>query len=123
MPAHPVIDETAAAVALTFQRCSAPEDGSRHGVPRLDEVILSASRLRLNRMVRPEGWIRLAGESPVPVGAGASGSRPRFVVERCRAKRGVESFFGGSKCTGCSGNANSAASAQLQRESRAAQSR
>jgi RNA-directed DNA polymerase len=30
-------------------------------------------------MVYPESWIRLAGESPVPVGTGAPGSRPRFV--------------------------------------------
>src|SRR5690625_4344960 len=51
-------------------------------------------------MVRPESWIRLAGVSPVPVGTGAPGSRPRFVVERWRAKRGVESLFGGSKCAG-----------------------
>jgi hypothetical protein len=51
-------------------------------------------------MVCPESWIRLAGESPVPVGAGAPGSRPRFVGEIWRAKRGVESLFGGSKCAG-----------------------
>ena len=51
-------------------------------------------------MVRPESWIRLAGGSPVPVGTGAPGSRPRFVVERRRAERGVESLFGGSKCAG-----------------------
>ena len=38
--------------------------------------------------------------SPVPVGAGAPGSRPRFVVERWRAERGVESLFGGSKRAG-----------------------
>ena len=71
-------------------------------------------------MVRPGSWIRLAGGSPVPVGTGAPGSRPRFVIERWRAKRGVESLFGGSKCTGCSGTANSAASSNTQRESRAA---
>jgi hypothetical protein len=51
-------------------------------------------------MVRPRSWARLAGESPVPVGTGAPGSRPRFVIERWRAKRGVESLFGGSKCAG-----------------------
>jgi hypothetical protein len=51
-------------------------------------------------MVRPRSWIRLAGVSPVPVGTGAPGSRPRFVVERRRAKRGVKSLFGGSKCAG-----------------------
>ena len=51
-------------------------------------------------MVRPEGWIRPAGGSPVPVGTGAPGSRPRFVVETRRAERGVESLFGGSKSAG-----------------------
>jgi hypothetical protein len=38
--------------------------------------------------------------SPVPVGVGAPGSRPRFVAERRRAERAVESLFGGSKCAG-----------------------
>jgi hypothetical protein len=51
-------------------------------------------------MVRPGSWIRLAGESPVPVGTGVPGSRPRFVGEIRRAKRGVKSLFGGSKCAG-----------------------
>jgi len=51
-------------------------------------------------MVRPESWTRLAGGSPVRVGAGAPGSRPRFVVERWRAERGVKSLFGGSKRAG-----------------------
>lgn len=36
-------------------------------------------------MLRPEGWTRPAGASPVRVGAGAPGGRPRFVVERRRA--------------------------------------
>ena len=71
-------------------------------------------------MVRPESWIRLAGGSPVSVGTGTPGSRPRFVVETRRAKRGVKSLFGGSKCAGCSGTANSAASSYSQWESRAA---
>jgi hypothetical protein len=52
-------------------------------------------------MLRLEDWSRPAGESPVRVGAGAPGSRPRFVVERRRAERGVESLFGGSKRAGC----------------------
>lgn len=51
-------------------------------------------------VLRPASWTGLAGESPVPVGTGAPGSRPRFVVERRRAKRGVRSLFGGSKCAG-----------------------
>jgi hypothetical protein len=51
-------------------------------------------------MVRPESWSRLTGESPVRVGTGAPGSRPRFVAERRRAERGVESLFGGSKRAG-----------------------
>jgi hypothetical protein len=55
-------------------------------------------------MVRPESWIRLAGGSPVSVGTGTPGSRPRFVVERRRAERGVESLCGGSKIAGRSGS-------------------
>ena len=51
-------------------------------------------------MLRPESWSRLTGESPVRVGTGAPGSRPRFVVETRRAERGVKSLFGGSKCAG-----------------------
>jgi hypothetical protein len=51
--------------------------------------------LRLGSCVRP------AGGSPVRVSAGAPGSRPRFVVERRWAERGVESLFGGSKRAGC----------------------
>ena len=38
--------------------------------------------------------------SPVRVSVGEPGSRPRFVVERRRAERGVESLFGGSKRAG-----------------------
>jgi hypothetical protein len=53
-------------------------------------------------MLRPESWSRLAGESPVRVGTGAPGSRPRLVAERRRAERGVKSLFGGSKRAGCS---------------------
>ena len=52
-------------------------------------------------MVRLESCVRPAGESPVRVSAGAPGSRPRFVAERWRAERGVESLFGGSKRVGC----------------------
>jgi hypothetical protein len=52
-------------------------------------------------MLRLEDWYRPAGGSPVRVSAGAPGSRPRFVVERRRTKRGVESLFGGSKRAGC----------------------
>jgi hypothetical protein len=51
-------------------------------------------------MVCPASWSRLTGESPVRVGTGAPGSRPRFVAERRRAKRGVKSLFGGSKRAG-----------------------
>jgi hypothetical protein len=53
-------------------------------------------------MLRPESWSRLTGVSPVRVGTGAPGSRPRFVAERRRAERGVKSLFGGSKRAGCS---------------------
>ena len=51
-------------------------------------------------MVRLESWIRLAGVSPVRVDTGVPGSRLRFVVERWRAERGVESLFGGSERVG-----------------------
>src|SRR5215211_2425780 len=51
-------------------------------------------------MLRLASWIRPAGASPVPVGAGAPGSRPRLVIERWWAERGVESLFGGSKRVG-----------------------
>ena len=51
-------------------------------------------------MVRPGSWSRPAGESPVRVDTGVPGSRPRFVVERRRAKRGVRSLFGGSEHAG-----------------------
>src|SRR5215211_4480590 len=51
-------------------------------------------------MLRLAGWIRPVGDSPVPVGAEAPGSRPRFVVEMRRAERGVESLIGGSKRAG-----------------------
>jgi hypothetical protein len=44
-------------------------------------------------MLRPESWTRPAGVSPVRVSADAPGSRPRFVIERSRAERGVESLF------------------------------
>jgi hypothetical protein len=51
--------------------------------------------LRLGSCVRP------AGVSPVRVGAGAPGSRPRLEGEIPRVERGVESLFGGSKRAGC----------------------
>ena len=51
-------------------------------------------------MVRLGSWIRPAGASPVPVGAGAPGSRPRSLGEILAAERGVESLFGGSKRVG-----------------------
>ena len=51
-------------------------------------------------MLRHERSFRPAGASPVRVGVGAPGSRPRFVVERRRAERGVESLFGGSERAG-----------------------
>src|ERR1700728_3830582 len=57
-------------------------------------------QLRLARVLRPGSWSRPAGESPARVGTGAPGSRPRFVAERRRAERGVESLFGGSKRAG-----------------------
>jgi hypothetical protein len=52
---------------------------------------------RFRRMLRPRSWTKPAGVSPVRVVAGGPGGRPRFVVVRWRAERGVESLFGGSK--------------------------
>jgi hypothetical protein len=43
-------------------------------------------------MLRPESWTKPAGVSPARVGTGSPGSRPRFVIERWRAERGVESL-------------------------------
>jgi hypothetical protein len=51
-------------------------------------------------MLRLESCVRPAGESPVRVGAGAPGSRPRLEGEIPMVERGVESLFGGSKCAG-----------------------
>ena len=51
-------------------------------------------------MLRLGSCDRPAGESPVRVSAGAPGSRPRLEGEIPRAKRGVESLFGGSKRVG-----------------------
>ena len=55
---------------------------------------------RIAGMLRPGSWTRPAGGSPVRVVVGEPGSRPRFVVERWRAERGVKSLFGGSKHAG-----------------------
>ena len=52
-------------------------------------------------MLRLASWIRPAGGSPVRVGVGAPGSRPRSRGEILAAERGVESLFGGSKRAGC----------------------
>jgi hypothetical protein len=51
-------------------------------------------------MLRPENWTIPAGGSPVRVIAGEPGSRPRSVIERWLAERGVKSLFGGSKRAG-----------------------
>jgi hypothetical protein len=56
--------------------------------------------LRVEAMLRPESWSRLAGGSPVRVDTGVPGSRSRFVVETRRAERDVKSPFGGSKHAG-----------------------
>ncbi len=57
--------------------------------------------LALRTVLRLGSCLRPAGGSPVRVSAGAPGSRPRLVVERRRAERGVESLFGGSERAGC----------------------
>jgi len=67
--------------------------GSVHGSARMPRPSLSV-------MLRPASCVWPAGVSPVPVGTGAPGSGPRFVVERWRAERGVESLFGGSNHAG-----------------------
>jgi hypothetical protein len=51
-------------------------------------------------VLRLGSWIRPAGGSPVPVGAGAPGSRPQSRGEIPAAERGVESLFGGSERAG-----------------------
>jgi len=51
-------------------------------------------------MLRLASWIRPAGGSPAPVGAGAPGRRPQSRGEILAAERGVESLFGGSKRVG-----------------------
>ncbi len=52
------------------------------------------------RVVRLASWIRPAGGSPAPVGAGAPGGRPRSRGEIPAAERGVRSLFGASKRVG-----------------------
>ena len=64
------------------------------------EVASLCSHAYTDYMLRPGSWPRPAGESPVRVIAGEPGSRPRFVLERGRAERGVKSLFGGSKRAG-----------------------
>ena len=51
-------------------------------------------------MSRPESSAEPAGVSPVLVGAGAPGSRPRFMIERLWAERGVKSLVGESNHAG-----------------------
>lgn len=53
----------------------------------------SRRRARLRLMSRPGSSTEPAGESPVQVSAGASGSRPQFSVERPAAQRGVETLL------------------------------
>ncbi len=66
-------------------------------------------------MLRPGSWIRPAGGSPVPVGAGAPGSRPRFVMES-----GGLSGASRASLEGASAWAGIAASSDSQSGSRAA---
>jgi len=51
-------------------------------------------------MLRPASWTKPAGVSPVRVVAGVPGCRPRSVIERWRAERGVKGLFGGCKHMG-----------------------
>lgn len=53
----------------------------------------SRRRARLRLVSRPGSSTEPAGESPVQVSAGASGSRPQFSVERPAAQRGVETLL------------------------------
>jgi hypothetical protein len=100
---------------------------ARAASPRVRAVVIKSPSYEQPRasypagMLRPRSWIRPAGGSPVRVGVGTPGSRPRFVVERRRAERGVESLVGESKHAGRSGVvASPAASTQEQSGSRAA---
>ena len=77
-----------------------PAPGSRADGSAMAATIVVPVESRISTMVRPESWTSPAGGSPVRVIAGEPGSRPRFVVERRRAERGVESLFGGSKRAG-----------------------
>jgi len=70
------------------------------GSCRSGAACFRARPARVGAVLCPASWSRPAGGSPVRVGTGAPGSRPRFVAERWRAKRGVESLFGGSKHAG-----------------------
>ena len=103
--AAPGIDDKAAATVARSAACA------ELAAPKARMASVSAN-MRLGRPRRLFGSTRvgaccvlkagsgLAGGSPVPVGTGAPGSRPRFVVETRRAERGVKSLFGGSKCAG-----------------------
>jgi putative transposase len=88
-------------VAAAIRTIFAQPD-AEHVREQLDTIahMLGRQLPKVESMVRPESWTQLAGGSPVPVGTGAPGSRPRFVGEIWRAERGVESLFGGSKCAG-----------------------
>jgi hypothetical protein len=89
------------AIRCRRPRLSAPRPGRRAPTASSTPPPRCAEHLELATMVRLGSCGRPAGESPVRVGVGAPGSRPRFVVERRRAERGVESLFGGSKRVGC----------------------
>ena len=62
--------------------------------------ILSERSPRVFPMLRPASWSRLTGGSPVRVGTGAPGSRPRLAGEIRLVERGVKSLFGGSNDAG-----------------------
>ena len=70
-------------------------------------------------MSRPGSSTEPAGESPVQVSAGASGSRPRFPVERPEATAGRQEPLRREQERGPQHEVNPAASSDSQRESRA----
>jgi RNA-directed DNA polymerase len=71
-------------------------------------------------MLRPECSIEPTGASPVRASAVAPGSRPQPLGENPTAERGVKSLEKREQARGLQHQVNSAASSNLQRESRAA---
>jgi hypothetical protein len=92
------VDGRGPPLSTTTQCCA---DERAQAEARRSSRVPARRLLGLGRCCASKAASGPAGESPARVGAGASGSRPRFVVERRRTERGVESLLGGSKRAGC----------------------